>query len=82
MYVWAGGVLPVLVTLVGWVSVAKGLLFLFLTPQGAIDFYEGLHYDRLFYLYLAIALGTGLTCGGFLSGRSRGTTYRLVESRV
>ena len=31
--VWSGGALPVVVTLVGWLILAKGLLLLFLTPE-------------------------------------------------
>jgi hypothetical protein len=38
----SGGALPVVVTLVGWLILAKGLLLLFLTPEahpGAIGIY-------------------------------------------
>jgi hypothetical protein len=31
--VWSGGALPVVVTLVGWLIFAKGLLLLFLAPE-------------------------------------------------
>ncbi|MGB8494661.1 MAG: hypothetical protein WCE53_09710 [Candidatus Acidiferrum sp.] len=66
--VWSGGALPVVVTLVGWISLIKGLLLLFLTPHAAgVVFLGGLHYEQLFYLYAAIALivGAYLTYGGF-----------------
>ncbi len=33
--VWSGGALPVVVTLVGWLILAKGLMLLFVTPEAA-----------------------------------------------
>jgi len=58
--VWSGGALPVVVTLVGWVSLSKGLLILFVSPQAAPPFFlEALHYERLFYLYAAASLLLG-----------------------
>jgi hypothetical protein len=67
--VWSGGVLPVVVTLVGWSTLIKGLVFLFLTPGTAGDFLGALRYEQLFYLYVAISLilGVYLTYGGFRS---------------
>ena len=37
--VWSGGVLPVVVTLVGWISLIKGVVFLFLPPQTSIAYF-------------------------------------------
>jgi hypothetical protein len=65
--VWSGGALPVIVTLIGWSTLTKGLLFLFLSPETASGFFlGGLHYEQLFYLYAAISLllGIYLTYGG------------------
>jgi hypothetical protein len=48
--VWSGGALPVVVTLVGWVALIKGLLLLFLSPEAAAGLYlGGLHYEQPFY---------------------------------
>ena len=66
--VWSGGAAPVLVTLLGWSTLAKGALFLFLPPGLEPRFFlEQLHYAQLFYLYMAItlALGLYLTYAGF-----------------
>lgn len=65
--VWSGGVPAVLVTLVGWITLIKGLLLLFLTPQATVGFFEAAHYGQMFYLYVAITLvlGIALTYGGF-----------------
>jgi len=70
--VWSGGLLPVVVTLTGWVAVIKGLLFLFLSPEAAIGFWGNAHYEQLFYLYAGIsfALGAYLTYEGFKPGNA------------
>jgi vacuolar-type H+-ATPase subunit I/STV1 len=68
--VWSGGALPIIVTLIGWLTLLKSLLFLFLSPEGAVRFFlGGLHYEHLFYLYctIALVLGLYLTYGGFRS---------------
>jgi vacuolar-type H+-ATPase subunit I/STV1 len=68
--VWSGGALPVIVTVIGWLTLIKGLLFLFLSPEAAGGFFlGGLHYEQLFYMYMAIGLilGVYLTYGGFRS---------------
>jgi hypothetical protein len=68
--IWSGGVLPVIVTLIGWLTLIKALLFLFLSPEAAVGFFlGGLHYEQLFYLYAAISLifGAYLTYAGFRS---------------
>jgi len=59
--VWSGGALPIVVTLVGWVTLAKGVLFLFLSPEAeAVFFLDTLHYQQLFYLYSSISLALGI----------------------
>ena len=68
--VWSGSGLAVVVTLLGWTTLAKGLLFLFLPPASEANFFLGtLHYEKLFYFYLSISLLTGiyLTWAGFAS---------------
>ena len=67
--VWSGGALPVIVTLVGWLILLRGLLLLFLSPAAAVGLFAGLHFEQLFYLYAAISLilGVYLTYGGVSS---------------
>jgi hypothetical protein len=70
--VWLGGALPVIVTLIGWATLIKGALFLFLSPEAeARVFLAGLHYETYFYLYAAISLllGIYLAYGGFRQQR-------------
>jgi hypothetical protein len=67
---WSGGALVVVVTLVGWITLFKSLLFLFLPPEMEAGVFLGqLHYQQLFYLYgaFSLVLGVYLTYGGFLS---------------
>ena len=54
--VWSGGALPVVVTLVGWISLIKGLIFLLLPPQTAVAYFEAWRYSQLFYAYISIDL--------------------------
>jgi hypothetical protein len=68
--VWTGGALPVIVTLVGWSSLVKGLLFLLPPPPAAVGiFYWGTAYEQYFYVDVAVAfiLGAYLTYAGFRS---------------
>ena len=65
--VWSGGPLAIVVTLVGWLILAKGLVLIFLTPEGIAAYFDALHYEQLFVVYAAITLivGAYLTYGGF-----------------
>ena len=68
--IWSGGALVVVVTVVGWMTLTKSLLFLFLPPEVEAGLFLGqLHYQQLFYLYgvFSLVLGLYLTYGGFLS---------------
>ncbi len=72
--IWSGGALAVIVTLMGWLTLIKGLLFLFLPSDVEAEFFlRELHYDQLFYLYIVISLVIGiyLTFGGFASTSQR-----------
>lgn len=65
--VWSGGALPVVVTLVGWLILAKGLMLLFVTPEALQQIFDHMHYGEHYYLYLAPSLVVGLylTWAGF-----------------
>lgn len=58
--VWSGGPLPVLVTLIGWVMLIRGVLFLFLPPEATLHILAAMQFGRLFYLYLAIPFVLGI----------------------
>ena len=65
--VWSGGALPVVVTLVGWLILAKGLMLLFVTPDALQQIFDHMHYGEHYYLYLApsLVIGLYLTWAGF-----------------
>jgi hypothetical protein len=68
--IWSGGALVVIVTIVGWITLLKSLLLLFLPPEMEAGLFLGqLHYQQLFYLYgaFSLVLGVYLTYGGFKS---------------
>jgi hypothetical protein len=72
--VWSGGALPVIVTVVGWLIFAKGLLLLCLTPEGLSHAFQRMHYGDHMFLYLApsFVIGLYLTWAGFTAPTSRG----------
>ena len=65
--VWSGGALPVVVTLVGWLILAKGLMLLFVTPEALKQLFDHMQYGEHYYLYLApsLVIGLYLTWAGF-----------------
>jgi putative exporter of polyketide antibiotics len=66
--VWRGSALAVVVTLIGWLTLVKGALFLFSPAPAAGGFVVwGAAYERWFYVdvALAFALGIYLTYAGF-----------------
>ena len=58
--VGSGGALPGVVTLVGWLIFAKGLLLLFLPPETLFRLFGQVRYAEHYYLFLAPALVIGL----------------------
>ena len=66
--VWSGGVLPVVVTVLGWLTLLKGLALLALPPERMARFYEVAQYERRFPFFMAVtlALGVYLTVASFM----------------
>jgi hypothetical protein len=58
--IWSGGVLPVLVTLIGWVMLIRGVSFLFLPPEVTLHILAAMQIERFFYIYFAIPFVLGL----------------------
>lgn len=63
--VWHGGTLPVVVTVLGWMTLVKGVV-LFI-PGAVMGFWGDLQYERFYYVYAAISLviGAYLAIAGF-----------------
>jgi hypothetical protein len=64
--VWSRGALPAVVSLVGWLILAKGLMLL-LAPEALTGMVDRMQYREHFDLYLApsFAIGLYLTWAGF-----------------
>lgn len=62
---WSGGALPIIITLVGWITLIEGLIFL--SPAGLATYVQLLHYAQFFYLFIGVdlILGIYLTSAGF-----------------
>jgi vacuolar-type H+-ATPase subunit I/STV1 len=66
--IWSRGALAVVVTLVGWLMLLKGLFFLFLPPEVEAEcFMRCLRHPHLIYVCMApsLIIGIYLTYGGF-----------------
>ena len=58
--VWSGGLLPVLVTLFGWLLVIRGLVLLLVPSETLVAYFQLMRFDDLFYVYAGITFVIGL----------------------
>jgi len=67
--IWSGGVLPIVITLLGWIIVARALLLLFLSSKTLPTLLTAIRFERFFYGYavVIVAIGILLTYAGFAS---------------
>ena len=73
--VWSGGAAAVIVTLIGWLTLLKGLAFIGLQPAQTAELYMAqLRFERLYPLYAAVTLllGAYLCYAGFTGARRPG----------
>ena len=65
--VWSGGVLPIVITLVGWASMLKGVTLLAIPADRQQAYVAAMHYADLAYPYAVVTLliGVYLTYAGF-----------------
>lgn len=65
--VWTGGAMPVIVTLVGWYTIAKGVMLLAVTPALLEHWLATIRFSERFPLYLlpALMIGAYLAWAGF-----------------
>ena len=54
--VWAGGVLPILVSLTGWAALLKGLTLLLVPGERVAAVYKGAGFERWFGAWMAVVL--------------------------
>ncbi len=58
--VWGGGSLPVVVTLVGWAALLKGVALLLVPSERMADAYKGIGFERYFFTWMLVVLTLGL----------------------
>ena len=59
--VWTGGAATILITAISWLTLFKGMVFLFVSPEDLERFYLGtLQFEKLFYLYTGLSLVLGI----------------------
>jgi hypothetical protein len=71
--VWSGGALPVVVTSVGWLILAKGLLLVVLSPEALGGMMQQMQYAEHYRAFLvpALVIGIYLTWAGFTAPVAR-----------
>jgi hypothetical protein len=71
--VWSGGMLPVVVTLLGWLILAKGLLLLVLSPGALSGMMQQIRYAEHYRALLApgLVIGLYLIWAGFMAPAAR-----------
>jgi hypothetical protein len=57
--VWSGGILPIAVTALGWVTLLKGLALLAAPSKGLMAVYSALHYPPGFQLAMVLGAIAG-----------------------
>ena len=65
--VWSRGVLPIVVTVVGWIFLIRGVPILVLPADALARLFETVRFEEFYYLYVTIplVLGLYLTRAGF-----------------
>ena len=58
--VWSGGALPIVVTLVGWTALLKGVVLLLVPTERVADAYKGIGFERFFHVWMVVVLAIGL----------------------
>ena len=57
---WSSGLLSVIVTLLGWLTLVRSIILLFLSPEAIGRFIKAIRYEQNYFLFTAIPLLIGL----------------------
>lgn len=65
---WRGGALTIVVTLLGWFVILRGVVWLFTPPHKIVELYDTMRFEKNYYVATAVTglLGLYLTVAGFL----------------
>jgi hypothetical protein len=68
--IWSSDLLTLIVTLIGWLTLIRSIILLFLPPEAIGRFIKAVRYEQNYYLFTAIPLVIGLylTVAGLGSG--------------
>ena len=68
--------MPVMVTVVGWLIFAKGMVLLLVTPETLARLLERMQYGEHYFVYLVppLIIGLYLSFAGFTASRSNPKT--------
>ncbi len=58
--VWSGGALPVVVTLVGWAALLKGVTLLLVPAERIAAAYKAVGFERFYHVWMVAVLAVGL----------------------
>ena len=58
--VWAGGALPVVVTIMGWAALLKGATLLLIPADRIAAAYKGVGFEHFFHAWMVVVLALGL----------------------
>jgi uncharacterized membrane protein len=66
--VWSRGLLALIVTLMGWVTLMRSVILLFLSPEAIERFIKAIRYEQNYYAFTGVVLliGLYLTIAGFV----------------
>jgi hypothetical protein len=69
--IWSGGALPIVITLLGWITLIRGLILLLAPPEVLDQLFQMIDVEKHFYVPAAITflLGFYLTYMGFRPAR-------------
>jgi hypothetical protein len=67
---WSSGLLPLIVTLIGWLTLIRSVILLFLSPEAVGRLIKAVRYEQNYYLFTAtpLLIGLYLTIAGLGSG--------------
>jgi hypothetical protein len=58
--IWSSGLLPLIVTLIGWLTLIRSTILLFMSSETVGRFIKAVRYEQNYYLFTAIPLLIGL----------------------
>jgi uncharacterized membrane protein len=65
--IWSGGAATVLVTLIGWLTLVRGLAVFYLTPDAIEGLFDAMRFGQFcqVYAFISLLIGAYLTYAGF-----------------